>query len=194
MLLFLYILHPLANFHSTLLAWFSHTTLSPLPFIFLFSLSLFIHPFLSPHFSLLCSLTISHRAYLSVIWRMGLQHRGQGTWCSGCHCYSNLYHDTGSRATHHAEVKLPRDTWQEELKHRPLQGNTEVSWLEWMMCIHGEMCKEIKPFNSECPGLMNQTCNAILCLPCKAAWFLRTYNLHHKRIQAVRCLCGTFIA
>lgn len=95
-----------------------------LPFIFLFSLSLSIHSFLSPHFSLFCSLTISPRDYLSVIWRMGLQHRGQGTRCSGCHCYSNLYHDTGSRATHHAEVKLPRDTWQEELKHRTLQGNT----------------------------------------------------------------------
>lgn len=58
---------------------------------------------------------------------MGLQHRGQSAWCSGRDCYSNFHHDLGPRATHPAKVKLPGDTWQKELKHRTLQGNTEVS-------------------------------------------------------------------
>lgn len=75
----------------------------------------------------LTSLSLFPRAYLGVIWRMGLQYRGQGTWCSGCHCHGDLHHDAGPGATHPAEVKLPRDTWQKGLQHRPLQGNTEVS-------------------------------------------------------------------
>lgn len=60
MLLFLYILHPLANFHSTLLACFSHTTVSlssfhlsffPLSFHTSLSLTSFLSPLLSHYLS-----------------------------------------------------------------------------------------------------------------------------------------------
>lgn len=91
-----------------------------------------IYAFVSPHsLSLSLSLSVFPRAYLGVIWRMGLQHRGQGTWCSGCHCHGNLHHDTGPGATHYAKVKLPRDTWQKEFQYWPLQRNTEVSHYNW---------------------------------------------------------------
>lgn len=94
----------------------------------------FFHPSTSSFSPWKCHPTSHHlsffvdlRADLSVIWRMGLQHRGQSAWCSGRDCYSNFHHDLGPRATHPAKVKLPGDTWQKELKPRTLQGNTEVS-------------------------------------------------------------------
>lgn len=83
----------------------------------------FILPFLSPRLSAFPPL----RAYLCVIWRMGLQHRGQGAWCSECHCHSHLDHEGGPSATRPAQVKLPRDTWQKSLQHGILQRNLEVS-------------------------------------------------------------------
>lgn len=122
------------------LNWASATYLYPPCLTFLplslFALSLFhlftslfssLHVNSPLHHSLFLSLSVSPRAYLSVVWRMGLQHRGQGTWCSSCHRHGNLHHDAGSGATHPAEVELPRDTWQKELQHWPLQGNPEVS-------------------------------------------------------------------
>lgn len=98
--------------------------------------------FLSPH-----SISLSSRAHLSVIWRMGLQHRGQGTRCSGCYCHGDLYHDAGPGATHLDKVKLPWDTWQEELQHRPLQGNTEVSQTlrsGWVMEEAGQRVSDVQ--------------------------------------------------
>lgn len=130
-------------FHSTYfmpvllcLPFLSHTSPSKLS-IFFFFLCFFFSPLwkcspfftstsLSLHFRFNLSIVFP-RAYLSVIWRMGLQHRGQGAWCSGCHCYSNLHHDSGPGATHPAEVKLPWDTRQKGLQHRPFQGNPKVS-------------------------------------------------------------------
>ncbi len=132
---------PPAVFHCTLSAYlcppsFPHFFSVSLPLLFMFPpyffpclllLPMEIHLFLHLTPSLSLSLSVLPRAYLCVIWRMGLQHRGQGTWCSGCHCYGDLHHDAWPRATHPAKVKLPWDTWQKKLQHRPLQGNTQVS-------------------------------------------------------------------
>lgn len=125
MLSFLYIFSPSGYFslHSASASLFvsslsfSHFSASlPLLFIFLHSFFYFsffplsMHPLLSPH-----SISPFPRAYLGVIWRMGLQHRGQGTWCSSCHCHGDLHHDAGPGSAHSAEVELPRDAWQKEL-------------------------------------------------------------------------------
>lgn len=175
----LYIFPPPAIFHCTLPLpaylyppYLSHTFLSLSPSFSSFYFFLFFPlwkcnlPLTSLHLSLSLSLFVFPRAYLSVIWRMGLQHRGQGTWCSGCHCYGDLHHDAGPGATHPAKVKLPRNTWQKELQYWPLQGNPEVSQC-WGDAWSGESRSEGMGYTNTNMGKVNWKCGRKITSPNK---------------------------
>lgn len=133
---------------------------------------------------------------------MGLQHRGQGTWCSGCHCYGDLHHDAGPGATHPAKVKLPRNTWQKELQYWPLQGNPEVSQC-WGDAWSGESRSEgmgytytnMGKVNWKCgrkitsPNKVNQTEFTNCRKPCQTLVFSTCWSVAHGAVVEVILNC-----